>query len=209
MKVKDFGVGVHLPLLSASKLWEREVDKVKTLDLDVFLRGFADTSLLRQARTEVDLLLESTWEYAVRTQTDPPSMIAFAEPPPRITVDELVEWLSTVSLERRRAILFCLETGMSIDSVVELTWKKLNRLDISEYAMKIARSQVQHLKLPYVFWERVGKVVAVPLVGLGESMLMVSQGMGYQRLRSRYLELIPVSYSHDYESAELRLLGTK
>ncbi|WP_374335292.1 hypothetical protein [Methyloversatilis sp.] len=198
MRVSDFAGDLYLPLLKDSHLWEREVSRITSVDLDVFIRLHADFGQHRRAFVEVDALMSACWDYCVREGMEPPNMIAFAPTPERLTIDELNASLSKLTLERRRAILFCLETSMTLEEVSTLTWKKLYSKRISKYALKIAESQARHFKLPYVFWERV-TVIAMPLVGLAQDMITVSHGKGHIWLRSQYMDLVPISYESDFD----------
>lgn len=200
MRLADFAIGSKLPLLQNSPLWKRDVSTIKPLDMSIFIRGFENPIERAKAQAEVDQIMADCWEYCIATGEEPPNLIAFANPSLPMSMDELESRLLKLSVERRRAILFCLETGMKVEDVVALTWKMVPRLDISDYAHKIINSQARHIKLPYVFWERCSDIVALPMVGLGQNMIELSDGLGYGSLRARYLELLPISYNSDFEA---------
>lgn len=200
MRLCDFAIGRAFPLLSASLLWERESSRVKPIDLTAFLRSLPAKSR-RDALAEIDAFMTDCWEYCIATGTEPPHVISFAETQDVMTFDEFERRLSKVSVERRRAILFCLETGLKAEQVVAMTWKQMKDHQLSQYAKKIAYSQPRHIKLPYVFWERCSGVVAIPLVGFSETIMQVSGGRGLTYLRAQYSDLLPISYKSDFDSA--------
>lgn len=116
----------------------------------------------------------------------------------RITYDELCLWLNRVSVVRRRAILFALETGMSAHQVTALTWKSVRQLELSELARSLVQANPRHLKLQCVFWETV-KGVCTPLFDLESSINEVSEGAGLETLRVLYKNIIPVDREADNE----------
>ena len=119
----------------------------------------------------------------------------------RITVDELILWLSETTPVRRRAILFGLESKMPVKDIIDLSWKKLlsNPHVYSGFALSLANATPRHLRLPYVFWEPMEGIIAGPLFGLAETVLNVSQGMGYTALQNLYDNAIPIDCSADLD----------
>jgi hypothetical protein len=97
---------------------------------------------------------------------------------------------------------------MAIQDIVALTWKDLfKRKGVSQFALELAGRTPRHFKLDYVFWEPLINGAAAPLFGLGDAVIAVSQGLGYDALRRLYREMIPVDTRADMESfmAELHL----
>lgn len=189
-------------LLSQSTLWGRDIAKLQAIDLDAFIRSYSGTQHYYQAIREVEALIDQGWYATLEKKLEAPSII-FYDPQPRqrITVDELTTWLSATTPVRRRAILFALETGMPIQEIINLTWKKLATLtSLSGYARRIAESNLRHIKLDYVFWENMQDTIAAPLFGLGETMHEVSQGLGYTALRRLYRECLPFDQRGDLEA---------
>jgi hypothetical protein len=199
MKISDFANELDLRLIRSSHLWDREVAKISALDIDVFIRSFANSPSQADAKHEVDMLIATCWDHCTHGGFVAPDIVIFGPTPERLTIDDLTSRLEEISLARRRAILFALETGKTVTEVSSLTWKQLKEEKLSDLALSIANSQIRHIKLPYVFWERLNDIIALPLVNLGEDAIRVSRGMGMTYLRMQYLNLIPISYSADFE----------
>lgn len=189
-------------LIAQSPLWNRHIENLKPLDLTAFLRLHWGTPLHSKAVRQVGLLIDLGWFATIDRKLPQAPAITFFDPTQRerITVDELCAWLGEVSVVRRRAILFALETGMPIPDLINLTWKQLHGMkDVSDYAMTMANLNPRHIKLDYVFWEPMVNLAAAPLFGLAESMMTVSQGMGYDALKRLYREAIPFDTKADLE----------
>lgn len=119
----------------------------------------------------------------------------------RITIGELRRMLAPLSLTRRKAVMFCLETKAPATRLLTLTWQEVFRMNLTPIAQAIVRSMPRHLSLPNVFWEYVAEVdgLASPLFGL-EKHLRVAAGVNLARLQVLYDRLIWVD-----EDAELKV----
>lgn len=185
-------------LIENSALWNRSVYDLSSLDLKIFLRQHWQTPVYTRALTEVTDLTNIVWESVINgALTDAPRIVYFEVPTPRLTIDELLSWLSEVSIERRKAILFALETGCSIRETVELEHGDLSTKRLTPFAANIVRSMARHLQLDYIFWETTETNKAMPLVGLEESVIDVSQGMGFDGLRRLYQDMIVIDRADD------------
>jgi len=189
-------------LLQQSPIWGRPVDSISHLDLRIFLRQHWGTQSYNHALAEVGDLISVVWDAMLAGAIEgAPKIIYFEPPSPRLTVDELIAWLSNASIERRRAILFALEAKRSIKETVELCHDDLRSMKLSPLASDIVRSMVRNLHLDYVFWERsalTGK--PMPLIGLADSVTDVSQGIGFDALRRLYDDLLVVDRHADLRS---------
>lgn len=203
MLVKEACANLSCHLISASHLWEHRVERISATELSAFIRSHWGTPNYYESIRQVERLIDAGWSAFIdRKIRKTPPMIKFdPEPKQRITVDELVAWLSEASEVRRRAILFALETKMPIADVIELTWPRLNMIkhQIPGYALKLAHSTPRHIRLNYVFWENMQGMIAGPLFGLAETVLEVSQGLGYEALQRLYDTTIPIDTNADFE----------
>lgn len=87
------------------------------------------------------------------------------------TVGDLRRLLAQVPLNRRRAIMFCLDSGMTPNEAVTLTWKKALNMPLSPMSRAIVMGQPRHLRLTYVFWEYLENACAAPLFDLEDTMM--------------------------------------
>lgn len=185
-------------LISKSHLWNRSVEAIRPLDLTVFLRIHQNSDTHYEAMREVEDLIDVGTRSLQGT-------LPFADfnpiPTQRITASELCTWLSETTEVRRRALLFGFETGMNPNDVTSLTWKQLGRMrGVPMYARSLARSNVRHIRLDYVFWEWLPNMAAAPLFGLAETAIEISQGLSFDTLRSLYRTAIPIDTHADLES---------
>lgn len=203
MLVKDICGEVPHTLISQAHFWERHVESLTPIDLDAFVRTHKGTRNYYEAVRQIEHLIDVGWHAIVskRIQVTPPIIFYDPRPTQRITVDELCSWLSETTEVRRRAILFCLETKMPICDVIDLTWKKFLSIQHSlpQYAVSLAKATPRHIRLDYVFWEPMERMISGPLFGLAETMLEVSQGLGYEVFKRLYDTAIPIDSKADYE----------
>ena len=185
-------------LLEKSPLWHREVQSLSALDISVFLRRHMGTAQHYSARKQVDELLRALWSAVTAGELSPvPKVCFFAPPVERLTYGELREWLERVSPVRRNAILFGLETGLSVEEVIELEWKALPSMQLTAFAQTLTTQHPRHFRLPYVFWEVTPFGAASPLIGLADSVQDVTEGRGYQALAELYRDAIPMDQDAD------------
>lgn len=188
----------HLPtllpdsLLSSSKLWQREVKTLKPLDLALFIRLHKGTSNYLKALREVEQLKNVVMQAHIDDALPEDTLVLLGHDTPReqFTSGDLVEWLETTTLARRRALLFALETDLDPREVIELTWKDLRKLNMTSLALELVRATVRHIRLPYVFWDTMPNGAAAPLFGLHETALEVSQGLGIAVMRRLYRDML-------------------
>ncbi|WP_323016350.1 hypothetical protein [Castellaniella sp.] len=200
MRLCDLGGNWRCNLLSQSTLWTRSIDSIQPLELSVFLRQQLGTPNYQLAVSEVVDAVDAVWDAVLDGRLEEaPKLVYFKVPAPRLTMEELIYWLDDVSQTRRRAILFMLETGMSVKDVTTLKHGEISkRVRLTGMAAKIVRSMPRHLKLDYVFWEESPETgAALPLVGLEESVNDVSQGIGLEALRRLYRDILVIDRDDD------------
>lgn len=186
--------------LSQSHLFNRHIESLRPLDINVFLRSHAGTTKHHEAQREIMHLIDLTRRAALVGELKEVPEFTNFDPIPRhrITIDELRLWLAETTLARRRAILFGLETQMPVQDIVGLTWKKLRTMqDVPESAMELANSALRHYRLDYVFWEPLPNLAAAPLFGLAETIVEITQGLSYNAVQQLYREAIPIDTEVD------------
>jgi hypothetical protein len=113
---------------------------------------------------------------------------------------DLTAALETVSLARRRAILFALETATEPADLVGLVWRNKSGRGLSTLASSIIQATPRHIKLPYVFWEEVEGGAVAPLFGLGHSFLEVSGGIPFVEYLKKYQGMLWIDPAADYDA---------
>ncbi|KVH05388.1 hypothetical protein WS84_28040 [Burkholderia anthina] len=106
------------------------------------------------------------------------------------TLGDLRVMLAPLSIARRSAVLFALDTHTSIEDSVLLGWKEALRRNYSEFAKEIVRAQPRHLHLDYVFWEYLDNGVAAPLFALEDSVKSVALGRNFAELQALYDRMV-------------------
>lgn len=184
-------------LLALSPLWRRDITSLRPLDLQMFLRSHWGSPVYLEAKRQVDALVDAAWASALTDDVESLPILQFEHQPEPLTIDELRRWLSGVSITRRRAVLFGLETGMPIQDIVGLTWQTALRLRLRGLPLMLIQACPRHIRLNYVFWEPMPNLAAAPLFGLGETFLEVSQGLGYEAMRRMYHDMILIDREAD------------
>lgn len=185
-------------LLPLSPLWNRELKSIQPLELSLFLWLHKGTPDYFKAVREVEALKARVW-------ADDPPLLGHTIPQETFTSGDLVEWLGETSLARRRALLFALEMDLEPREIIDLTWKDLSRLELTELAAEIVAALPRHIRLPYLFWDTLPNGAAAPLFGLHETALEVSQGMGMTILRKLYSQMVMLDAQADGDSAFVAL----
>jgi hypothetical protein len=187
-------------LLSSSRLWNREASSIKQLDISLFIAKYKGTPQYAQAIREVSILIDAGITALVSGDIPEADFAFFEIPKTPLTAFEFTEWLSCVSLSRRRALLFALEMRMSPKDVIALEWKDVSKLRLTDLAYGIIIHLPRHFKLRYVFWDYLSNGSAAPLFGLAESALEVSQGMGFHVLQELYNNMIMIDQNAELGS---------
>lgn len=158
---------------------------VRPLDLAVFIRQHRDAGLEQEARREVELLIDLTTKAIARSELADAPYVRFSERGATLIPFDLFEGLERVSVPRRRAVLFALETDLNPGWVETMNWRSIRSVPLTLLAAECARAMPRHIHLPNVFWEAEG-TLARPLMGLGLSMLCVAGDRGIEELRIQY-----------------------
>ncbi len=184
-------------LLSRSPLWRREVATLTPLDLSSFVARYRGTPAYFDAIAEANVVVDAGIEALMSGAINSAEFIHFRAPKAVTLVSDVVEWLSRVSLIRCKAILFALETELSPRFVMELSWKGLSRLTLSNLAVEVVRSMPRHIRLDYVFWDILPNGAVGPLFGLTESAMECADGLGFEKMLERYKNMVMIDSDAD------------
>jgi hypothetical protein len=109
---------------------------------------------------------------------------------PTFTVRDLRLALAPLSLVRRKAVLFGIETRLSATTVMMLRWKVAWGIDpLPRLASDILKSQPRHIRMECVFWEQLPSGLVTPLFQLEESLFLASQ-LTWDELQARYDQMV-------------------
>lgn len=185
-------------LISRSPLWNRNADSITELDISLFIAANREKNYSKALR-EVHLIIDAGIEGLICGELDIADFTSYEYPRAAFTVTELVEWLSPVPLARRKAILFSLEMRMHPRDVIALEWGKVSELTLTPIAFELVTTSLRHIKLKYVFWDYLSNGSAAPLFGLAETVMEVSQGLGYEALQRLYDRMILIDSNAELE----------
>jgi hypothetical protein len=187
-------------------LWQRQVGDVSETDIQLF---YARAGLKRQRRAAIDAidqlqtaLILAAIHGELGEAGAPAALILHELPPEPFLVDELVDGLARMPLARRQACMFALEAHLTPQETADLTWRdaaQLQRLSPLARELLQAASQVRHLKLPYVWWQRATPTIATPLLELTWSAREAFD-CSWPELAQRYARMVRVNPSADAAS---------
>ncbi len=187
--------------LQALNIWSKPIESLKQLDLIVLARHIqAQTKNTRKTGHLVDLIVDSVRRAKIIGITD--RSVALAMPAPQgecMTASQLHDWLSKMTLPRRRCFLFALLAKMRLSEAMTLTWKELARIQhtLPESSVEIAKLSVRHIRSELVFYEVKGQS-ALALSGLEVDSLVIT-GKTWRELLESSDNFIPDSKA-DIES---------
>lgn len=199
-ELRNLSTLLNNSLISESRLWTREASGLTPLDLSLFVISHKHKDTYSQALREVDIVITAGIEALISGDIDKADFTDYRLPKAAFTATDLVEWLSCVSLPRRRAILFALEMKLSPREVIGLEWGTLGQYGLTPLAFELVSASPRHIKLKYVFWDYLSNGAAAPLFGLAESALEVSQGLNFGVLQSLYDNMVLVDTAADAEN---------
>jgi len=175
--------------LSLSKLWHKDVNQVLPVQLTALilktLREVPDS----QIELEVKYLIKQI-NYAVEMGLIETPQIASYSGPQRsaLLLSTLINGLQKMSYERRRAVLFSLESDLPITQVEHMTVEQAYRMraQLSPMAKEIIDTAILSVQTSYMFWENVQG--HRPLTSL-EQEVHDAFGMNSYQLYSHYAKI--------------------
>lgn len=188
-------------LLSASPIWNKEVDKIDFMQLHAFVRRLTDEGKRDQAETAVEIILAEVIKAVERGEIVTPKILLY-ERSTRIALmaGELRDGLLTLGQPHAAAILFGLEMGLDAIGVSSMTRHKLYKIDnnLTSLARNCTRACPRHFMSPYVFWLDRNEA-AMPLFGLDHAVFEAF-GLVWGELAEGYRNLIMIDSEADATS---------
>lgn len=185
--------------LQDSPLWCRDVDDITSLDLLLFFLTAADEDHAAAVELQIHALQNRALGAIVTGEVGQVDWICWSPPSLRLTLGEITQMFSVAPFERRRALMFALETGLDLKRVVALNWKQLKSIKLTPFAQQVIDSQTRHIRLPYVFWEWADANTAMPLLSLDVTALEVSEGHGWAWFTDRCRDAVLIDTGADAE----------
>lgn len=119
----------------------------------------------------------------------------------RVTSGEIKNFIQTFNASQRKAILFGLETRLSLEEIILLRWDRINTVRLTSTASQILRSLPRHLFTNFVFWEYNAKEEAKPLVSLLKTFNLNS-AMTWLEVTAHHHDAIMVDIESDTRELE-------
>lgn len=185
--------------LAKSPLWGKPVDQIHPASILAFQTRLVADGKAREASRIVESLIEELSAAVTRGEIEDVPAARYRPPAPRSTLGEFRQRLALLESPRPAAILFGLETGMDIDSVITLTREQAlaMRLRLSERAKKIIDLQPAALFSRYVFWQTMNGRQQ-PLFGLSLEVADLFE-QEWPEIREAYAGAIPFDYEVEHD----------
>jgi len=191
MKMCDIeGLSTWLPdtILVDSSFWTKEVATIHPVELYAFLQLHKETEHEHRARRELGIALAQLRKLIARSELNEVRIAQFRSPEPVFTNLDLTEILNPLEPIKRKAVLFTLESGLSMTSVIVMKWADVGRLDLSLTARALIESVPRHIRCSYIFYDRMG-FDAIPLMSLDQD-IKKTLGIDLTWLRYQYENMI-------------------
>lgn len=190
--IKSFKFNLANSRLANSPLWNQAVESIHPAQLHAFraklkLEGHEGADSLFKKIT--DALIDAQRTGDIKGAP----ILRYSEPATHtITAQAVRMAFERMTRPMPAAILFGLETGLTPERLVTLTWPKAKLLVLSgkvkTYARQILEAQPRHLNSEYVFWQQRGRSSPQPLFGL-EMDVFEEFGMVWSELQEAYRKM--------------------
>jgi hypothetical protein len=156
---------------SDDRLFQRPLELISDTEIQLFYARAGFAGMRSQAIETIDTLQSELLLAAMEGSIPQECLRIITHEAPRspFSMDEFIDRLVKLSQVRRLAVLMALSTKSALERIISLEWKETAQLrqlpDLASEILK-ARRRLQHIKLPYVFWEQSSKHVSAPLIGL-------------------------------------------
>jgi integrase len=200
MLLKDVG-NIHALLkdspLAISRLWDRNVETIKPIEFTCFIRRMKSRGYEVQASNAVELAVNEIFKAIVQSEIKSIELIKLFTEYRDADFGKIKEKLKKLSLVRRKAFMFMLETGLTPQEVVKLSWTEVKKRTLTETASLVLRSLPRHITSNFVFWEYGSKANAMPILGFIEESKYI--------LEDDWSNYVMYDYTAEMESFELTL----
>lgn len=173
-ELKGFGDWVAGTALANDRLWQRDLDVVSELEVQLLYARAGLRRLKPLAVEAIDRLQSALLINAIDGEPlSPAAMKLIGHEPPSdpYIIDEFLDSLVKLRPARRAATLFALYQKIEPQRVADLTWaqaKLLAQLKPAARELLATQGKTRHMQLPYVFWEWMTPTSAGPLLRLEE-----------------------------------------
>lgn len=178
--------------LALSKLWTKNIEKIVPEQLTALIVKTLNENPESKIELEIQYAIKQI-NNAQLNELIPEVRISAYTTPSRqfISLSKFMCGLNKLSMERRRAVVFALESNMSISKVRNMTRGHAQQIQPqlnSSMAKEILRTNVISIKSGYAFWEKCEN----KHVQLGdlEQHVYEAFGMTYNQLTKRYTNMI-------------------
>lgn len=154
--------------LAVSRLWERDVETIKPIEFTCFIRRMKERGYEAQAAKAVELAVNEIFKAIIQSDVKSVELIKIFSEPRNADFGMIKERLQELSLVRRKAFMFMLDTGMTAQEVIKLKWHEVKNRKFTETASTVLRSLPRHIKSDFVFWEYGSRASAMPILGFIE-----------------------------------------
>jgi hypothetical protein len=200
MLLKDVG-NIHALLkdspLAISRLWDRDVETIKPIEFTCFIRRMKSRGYEVQASNAVELAVNEIFKAIIQSEIKSIELIKLFTEYRDADFGKIKEKLKKLSLVRRKAFMFMLETGSTPQEVVKLSWTEVKKRTLTETASLVLRSLPRHITSNFVFWEYGSKANAMPILGFIEESKYI--------LEDDWSNYVMYDYAAEMESFELTL----
>ncbi|WP_354734624.1 hypothetical protein [Acinetobacter nosocomialis] len=177
--------------LATTKLWSMHIDRISNYQLNAVIAKFKLQNECSKIDKEVEYAVDQIKD-AIYNSLIPVVKIARFKPKQEnyITVSALINGLIKLRDSQRKALLFGLETGLSIDEVTILATNKAQEVARnSKLAKEIIKNCAVSIKTNLLFWESNEEKEHIKLENL-EQAIYEAFGFTYNLLALKYQNII-------------------
>jgi hypothetical protein len=154
--------------LAISRLWERDVETIKAIEFTCFIRRMKERGYEAQASRAVELAVNEIFKAIIQDNIKSVELIKIFSETAKADFGKIKDRLLKLSLVRRKAFMFMLDTGLTPQEIVKLKWHEARLKKLTDTASTILRSLPRHIRSDFVFWEYGNKANAMPILGFIE-----------------------------------------
>jgi hypothetical protein len=206
--LKDIGRMSTLPgvsLLASSFLWDKPVNEIHPLQIHAFIKRMSMLGKRDAAETAVALCIAEVTIAMGQDQILRPAMVDYSPPFHQLmTAGELRDGLLYLGREKGAAVLFALETGLTLVDTGRLTWMQAMKMfqaqTLSNLAQACTRVCPRYVAFRYVFWIKDMELdLPAPMFSL-DGDIFDAFGLLWLELQDCYKGLIWVDGTADAEA---------
>jgi len=146
----------HHPIFETSansKIWNKSAERISNMDLLMLYTRIKSSSGSKVAQQGIDLVYKKIKEAFERYEIGAINCQRRLIEQPRITMPEVIELMTDMTLWQRRAFMFSLHSGLTPTETSRLSWKEVFKLNLCDAAIDILECQVRHIRIDNVFYD--------------------------------------------------------